>query len=80
VAGRISGNFEKRLEHIYDNLLEIVHQASCLVHIVQTRYLDQPSYVGRKELIIDDPRSKLIPFIDVSAVDGDAPLDELVLA
>lgn len=80
VAGGISGNFEKRLEHIYDDLLEIVHQASCLVHIVQTRYLDQPSYVGRKELIIDDPRSKLIPFIDVSTVNGNAPFDKLVLA
>jgi hypothetical protein len=61
-------------------LLEVVHEASSLVHIEQTGYLDQPSYIGREQLIVNDPSRKLIPLFDISTVDGNAPFDKLVLA
>ncbi|KAI7001276.1 AMP deaminase [Hortaea werneckii] len=51
-----------------------------LVHVVESWDLDQPSDVGRKELVVDYPGCKLVPLVKRTTVDGDAPLDHLVLA
>lgn len=34
----------------------------------------------REELVIDNPRCKLIPLVNGAAIDGDSPFDHLILA
>lgn len=48
VTGGILGHFEQWLEHVRDDLFEILHHPARLVHVVQTRNLDEPSNVGGK--------------------------------
>lgn len=80
VAARVFSHLEQRLEDVDNDLLEVVHEASGLVHIVQTRDLDEPPHVRREKLIVDDPSSQLVPFLQVATIDGDAPFYELILA
>lgn len=80
VACRVFGHLEQRLEDVYNDLLEIVHQTSCLVHIEQAWYLNEPSHVGGKEFVVNNPSCELVPLINVSTVNGDAPFYELILA
>jgi hypothetical protein len=47
VTGGILGHFEQWLEHVRDDLFEILHHPARLVHVVQTRNLDEPSNVGQ---------------------------------
>jgi hypothetical protein len=80
MTGWILGNFKQRLEEVNDDLLEIIHQATRFVHIEQPRDLDKPADVVREQLIIHDPRCELVPLIDSFTIDGNTPLDHLVLA
>lgn len=77
---RILGHLEQWLEEVDNDLLEIVHQAARLVDVKESRHLDEPANVIGKEFVVHDPGSELVPFIERSAIDGDAPLNHLVLA
>jgi hypothetical protein len=76
----VLGNFEKGLEDVDNNLLKGVHKTTALVHVEETGYLDEPPDIVREKLIVHNPSCKLVPFIDRPAIDGDAPLNHLVLA
>lgn len=80
MGGGVSSDLEERLKHIDNHLLEVFHETGRLIHIEQTRHLNQPSDVRREELVVDDPSSKFVPFINIATVDGNPPLYELVLA
>jgi hypothetical protein len=45
VAARVFSHLKQRLEDVDDNLLEVVHEASGLVYIIQTRDLNEPAHV-----------------------------------
>lgn len=77
---RISCDFKQRLEHILDDLLKSIHQTAGFVDVIEARDLNQPANVVGKELVIHDPRCKLIPFIYRLAVDRYAPLHHLIFA
>ena len=80
MASWVPSNLEEGLEHVRDDLLEVVHKTGCLVHIVQTGHLDEPSHVGREKLVVDNPSSEFVPLFNVAAVDGNTPFNKLILA
>ena len=80
VARRVSGNLVKRLEYVDDDLFEGVHLFVGFIHAEQSRDLYEPSYIVRDQLVIDDPSSELLPFVNGSAIDGDSPFNKLVFA
>lgn len=79
MTARIFGNFKERLKHILNNLLKAVHQARRLVHVKQSRDLNEPPDIWREQLVVDYPCSQLVPLIDISAIDGNPPLYKLIL-
>lgn len=46
MAGRVLGHFKQWLEDVGDDLLVILHHATGLVDIIETRHLDEPANVG----------------------------------
>nr|GFD54503.1 hypothetical protein [Tanacetum cinerariifolium] len=80
MALRVFGDLEQGLEEVADHLLKVMHKPGSLVHVEETGNLDEPSDVGREQLVVDDPCGKLVPFVEITTVDGNAPLNELVLA
>lgn len=80
VAGRVLCDLEQRLEDVRDDLLEVLDRLGSLVDVVQTGDLDQPTNVGRKQLVVDHPVGQLIPLILGTTVDRDTVLGHLVLA
>ena len=80
VTSWIFGDFEERLKDIDDDLLKVIHESRCFVHIIQTRNLNKPSDVGRKEFVVHDPGGKLIPFLEFATVDRYTPFYHLVFA
>lgn len=80
VAGRVLCDLEQRLEDVRDDLLKVLDRLGGLVDVVQTGYLDQPTNVGREQLVVDHPVGQLIPLILGTTVDRDTVLGHLVLA
>lgn len=63
-----------------DDVLKVLDLPATLVHLVQPGHLDKPPHIVREQLVVDDPFRKLVPFLQVSAIDRQAPLDILVFA
>lgn len=48
------------------DVFECIHLTCGFVDFVQPRDLNEPSDVVRQELVVDDPFSQLVPFVQVS--------------
>ncbi len=77
---RILGGSVKRLEYVDKDLLIGVHLTIGFVQAVEPWNLYEPAYVVRYELVFNDPGSKLVPFVHGSAIYGNTPFNELILA
>jgi hypothetical protein len=80
VAGWVFGDFKEWLENVFHHLFKRIHQATSFVDVVKARDLDQPAHVVRKKLVVNYPGGKLIPLIYRFTIDGDTPLNHLILA
>ncbi|KAH3683267.1 hypothetical protein WICPIJ_005736 [Wickerhamomyces pijperi] len=76
---RILGDFEEWLEEVPQNVLERVYLVGLLVDVVQSWNLNQPSDIVTDQVVVNDPRSKLVPFINRTTIDGDTVLTHLIL-
>lgn len=76
----ILGDFVKRLEYVDKDLLIRVHLMVCSVQAVEPWNLYEPAYVVRYELVVNDPGSKLVPFVDGPAIYRNTPFNKLILA
>ena len=61
-----------------DDILKVADQSATLVNIIESRNLNQPAHVGRKELVLHDPFSELIPLGFRATIDRNTIFGHLV--
>ncbi len=61
-----------------NDILKGLDRSIRLVHVIQSRDLDEPSDVVRVELIVDDPLCELVPFVRGPTVDAESPFTVLI--
>lgn len=80
MARRVFGDLEERLEEVYNDLLEVIHQSTGFIDIEKSGDLDQPADVVGEQLVIHNPGGEFVPLVNGPAVDRNTPLDHLVFA
>jgi len=50
-----------------DDFFEIFHSSTLLENVIQSRDLNEPSNIVRKEFVLDNPFRKLVPFFGITA-------------
>lgn len=59
------------------DITKVFNLLGALENLVQSRDLNEPSQVVRKQFMLHDPFGELVPLVDVSSVDAQPPLDVL---
>ncbi|GMR32782.1 hypothetical protein PMAYCL1PPCAC_02977 [Pristionchus mayeri] len=72
-------HLEEWREEIIHELVKVLDHVLRLVHIVESGYLDEPSDIGRPDIVVDGPVRQFVPLYLASTVDGETRLGLLVL-
>ena len=57
----VDGRFEDGRKDVEQHLLKVVERAVGVVQVVEAWDLDEPTVMGRVELVINDPVRELVP-------------------